>query len=123
MTREEAVPARRSDEDALPRVCSESHGLCLAARDYVIEHGDALADRALMELLLDTADVLELASNLFARSSELRPLVSSLVVAACERCAAACEPLSSHPPIRDCARGCGQCAERCRRLIAADQPA
>ncbi|GAB3433138.1 four-helix bundle copper-binding protein [Flindersiella endophytica] len=88
--------------------CSETITYCLE------QSGPQMAGHAL-RLLIDCAEICQVAAGLLLRRSSLHRLVSISCAEACERCAQCCEQIDDEV-LRQCAELCRRCADACREL-------
>jgi hypothetical protein len=96
----------------------EAHRAATESAIHGMQHGGPLAGWELVQLLLDTADITETATDFLLRSS--RQYVSLLRVTAeiSDKCADSCEKLAAEDlRMKQCAEACRRAATQCRKLL------
>jgi hypothetical protein len=98
--------------------CLDCHRACLETMTYCLQAGGALADGALVRVLLDCAEMCEVSAGFMLRGSDSHGRTCAACAEICARCAEACERQGDDAQLRACAEACRRCAESCRSMAA-----
>lgn len=98
--------------------CDGAHRHCTEAVIHCMQQEGVSAEWELLQLLLDTADITETASDFMLRSSRQHHVIAKVTAEIAARCAEACEQHG----IKDLrlvqtAKACRRAAEACEKLI------
>ncbi|CAA7611840.1 Ferredoxin [Magnetospirillum sp. LM-5] len=98
--------------------CDEAHRVATEAAIHGMQHGGALAEWELVQLLLDTADIAETATDFLLRSSRQFTGLLRVTAEICDKCADSCEKLAAEDlRMKQCAEACRRAATQCRKLL------
>ena len=94
--------------------CSVCHDVCLrAATTHCLEEGGEHARPEHMKLMLDCADICQVAADFMLRGSPRHPLVCGICAQICDACADDCERVGD---MDECVEACRACADSCRAM-------
>lgn len=98
--------------------CDAAHRHCTEAAIHCMQQAGVGSEWELVQLLLDTADITETASDFMLRSSRQHHLLCKVAAEIAHRCADACgRHASADLRLGQCAKACRQAAEECERLL------
>ena len=103
------------------RAALECQTTCTETVIHCLMKGGAHAEPSHIRMLLDCAEICQLAANFMSRESDAHPRVCEVCAEVCERCATSCEQLADDDDMRRCAEACRSCAESCREMAGADR--
>ncbi|HTH15193.1 MAG TPA: four-helix bundle copper-binding protein [Magnetospirillum sp.] len=94
--------------------CDSAHRHCMEAAIHCMQQGGHQWE--VVQLLLDTADITETASDFMLRSSRQHHLLCRVAAEIAMRCADACDRFAeSDLRLGQCAKACRRAAEECQR--------
>lgn len=97
--------------------CDSAHRHCMEAAIHCMQQGGVGAEWELIQLLLDTADIAETASDFMLRSSRQHHLVCKVAGEIALRCAQACEKYAADDlRLGQTAKACRDAVEACARF-------
>lgn len=97
--------------------CDGAHRLCTEAAIHCMQQSGVGAEWELVQLLLDTADITETATDFLLRSSRQHHLVAKVTAEIALRCAEACEKHAEKDlRLGQTAKACRKAAEACEKL-------
>ena len=97
---------------------SETYAVCTETLTYSLDGHFDLADPRHLRLLIDCAEVCQTTQNALLRASELKQLLATVCVEACENVAESCRQLDpTDEQLAECAEVCTRCADYCRELV------
>jgi len=98
--------------------CDSAHRHCTEAAIHCMQQGGVGSEWELIQLLLDTADITETASDFMLRSSRQHTLVLQVAGQIALRCAEACESYANKDlRLGQTAKACRKAAEACAKLV------
>lgn len=98
--------------------CDTAHRASTEAALHGMQQGGSLAGWELIQLLLDTADITETATDFMLRSSRQHQSVCRVTAEIADRCADACEKFAKEDlRMKECAEACRRAATACRKLL------
>lgn len=98
--------------------CDSAHRHCMEVAIHCMQQGGVGSEWELVQLLLDTADITETASDFMLRSSRQHHLICKVTGEIALRCAEACEKHAEKDlRLGQCAKACRKAAEACERLV------
>lgn len=98
--------------------CDSAHRHCMEAAIHCMQQGGVGSEWELVQLLLDTADITETASDFMLRSSRQYHLLCKVAGEIALRCAEACEKHAENDlRLGQCAKACRKAAESCAHLV------
>lgn len=98
--------------------CDSAHRHCMEAAIHCMQQGGVGSEWEMVQLLLDTADITETASDFMLRSSRQHHLLCKVTAEIALRCAEACERHADNDlRLRECATACRDAALACERLV------
>ncbi len=106
----------KGDTDACARACLEAALRCQEARAYASAQGGRLAERKLLDLLLDCTEACELTARWVQRESAFQGDLAAVCATICKSCEAACAERGSEAPLKACASACRKCFDVCLRM-------
>ena len=96
----------------------EAHRRTTETAIHGMQHGGQLAEWELVQLLLDTADITETATDFMLRSSRQYTSVIRVAAEISDKCADSCEKLAAEDlRMKQCAEACRRAATQCRKLL------
>lgn len=97
--------------------CDSAHRHCMEAAIHCMQQGGVGSEWEVVQLLLDTADICETATDFMLRSSRQHTLVLKVAGEIALRCAEACEQHAVKDlRLGQTAKACRKAAEVCERL-------
>ncbi len=96
--------------------CLDCHRVCLETLRYCLQTGDQHSEYGFIRLLLDCANLSQMAAKFMLLASEFHPRLCELCALACERCVVECAQFTDDERIQHCATICRQCAETCQDI-------
>ncbi|MCR6631284.1 MAG: four-helix bundle copper-binding protein [Magnetospirillum sp.] len=97
--------------------CDSAHRHCMEAAIHCMQQGGVGSEWELVQLLLDTADIAETASDFMLRSSRQHHLLCRVTAEIALRCAEECERHADKDlRLGQCAKACRKAAEECSRF-------
>lgn len=98
--------------------CDLAHRAATEAAIHGMQQGGDLANWEVVQLLLDTADITETATDFLLRSSRHYTPVLRVCAEITDKCADACEKLAGMDlRMKECAESCRRAATQCRKLL------
>jgi aminopeptidase N len=98
--------------------CDAAHRAATEAAIHGMQQGGKLAGWELVQLLLDTADISETATDFMLRSSRQHQGVCRVASEIMDRCADACEKFATEDlRMKECAEACRRAATACRKIL------
>lgn len=98
--------------------CDAAHRHCTEAVIHCMQQEGVSAEWELLQLLLDTADITETASDFMLRSSRQHHMIIKVTADIATRCAEACEAHAVKDlRLGQTAKACRRAAESCKNLL------
>jgi hypothetical protein len=97
--------------------CDSCHDLCVETTTHCLEMGGAHAAPTHMTLLMDCAEICQVAADFMLRGSEMHRALCRVCAEVCDACAASCTQLEG-AEMAACAEACLRCAQTCRGMAS-----
>lgn len=94
--------------------CLASHRMCEETINYSLARGGDFVSSDHVQLLMDCAEICQVAANFMLRESPQADAVLAVCSALCRRCADDCARFEDKQ-MQACAEVCRRCAETCER--------
>ena len=101
--------------------CWSCHSACLEAVAHGTQVGGRHADAALMQLLLDCAEISQVAANFMLRGSDLYRRICEVCAEVAARCAQAVDDFSDDAVMKLVEEATLRCASSCKQMAAPAQ--
>jgi hypothetical protein len=119
MTQMGTTSAMTTDMQQCIALCNDTHSACEQAMTHALRSGGKMAERDVIMLLMDCAEMSRTAADMMMRQSMMAPQMCRLCADACMACAEMCDRFPDDAMMRDCAQMCRRSAEMCMRMAGA----
>ena len=99
--------------------CQFCHSTCTETISYCLNKGGMHAEASHIRLLMDCAQICQVAGDYMLRGSDLHGITCRACAEVCERGARDCERFGDEEQMKLCAQACRDCADSCRKMAAA----
>ena len=97
--------------------CGNCQETCLATVAHCLTMGGRLAEAHHIRVMLDCAEICQVAANFMLRRSSLHSYVCRACAEICDKCAQSCEAVSGDDEqMKQCIESCHRCADACREM-------
>ena len=97
--------------------CGDCQETCLATVAHCLTLGGKYAEAQRIRVMLDCAEICQVAANFMLRRSTLHSYVCRACAEICDACARSCEAIANDDEqIRQCVESCRRCAGSCREM-------
>jgi hypothetical protein len=93
---------------------TECHKICLETMTYCMSQGGKYMSANLISAMRDSSEFCMICTNMLISGSLFAGKTCALCAEICDRCALACENISTDKKMTACASACRKCAEACR---------
>jgi hypothetical protein len=100
------------------RNCNQCNATCQLTIIHSLDRGQPYAETDRIRLLVDCSEMCKTAENFMLRDSALHTVVCRACAQVCGQCAERCERMVDDPQFIECAKACRRCADSCERIAS-----
>ena len=100
-------------------MCNETHSMCEQTMTYALRKGGHLAERDVVMMLMDCAEISRMCADMMMRQSGIASRMCRMCAEVCMSCAEMCSRIDDQT-MKMCADACRRSAEMCLQM--ADGP-